>query len=178
MAKLMMGTSEVLKVMMGSTEVTSLFMGSEEISQVSPNSYLIIEWANIPNDGNQHICDVYDQDGNNVSELIVDIGNADVQWVEFNPDIVTDSYDDQGDISQGWIRLFLKGPFNGEYHIQVDGNDLNFGSTIVYDGSEMVYSAYSNGSVDDLATYSCYDEWDCVTNGGPGSYWDGSECVH
>lgn len=31
MAKLMMGTEEVLKVMMGSEEVTSLFAGSEEI---------------------------------------------------------------------------------------------------------------------------------------------------
>ena len=47
MAKLMMGTTEVLKVMMGSEEVTSLFMGSEEIpSSGSPEP--VIDYSTMP----------------------------------------------------------------------------------------------------------------------------------
>lgn len=47
MAKLMMGTEEVLKVMMGSEEVTSLFMGSEEI-HFSGSPEPVIDYSTMP----------------------------------------------------------------------------------------------------------------------------------
>ena len=178
MTKLMMGTSEVLKVMMGTEEVTSLFMGSEEISQstISPDSWLIIEWGGIPNDGDSHSCVVFDEDWNIVSELYADPSNGNVYTNDYYPDtIATDSYDDQGDISQGWVRWFLKGSFNGEYHIQIDGTDVNVGEPIEYDGTEKVN--YVDVQNETMTTYTCYAEWDCVVNGCPNCYWDGTECV-
>lgn len=49
MAKLMMGTEEVLKVMMGTEEVTSLFMGSEEIpSSGSPEPQPAVDYSTMP----------------------------------------------------------------------------------------------------------------------------------
>ena len=49
MAKLMVGTEEVLKVMMGSEEITSLFMGSEEIpSSGSPEPQPVVDYSTMP----------------------------------------------------------------------------------------------------------------------------------
>lgn len=128
------------------------------------DTYLIMDISNIPSDGQVHTYTVFNDQTERMSVLEVDMGNMTVNYTD-DPDGLgvsfSTSYDDQGDISQGWIRWELYGPFNGQYYIDVDGTQLQ---TAIpdYDGSEMV--AYVDVSSDAMTTFSCYDEWDCVQN--------------
>lgn len=135
------------------------------------STYLIMDISNIPSDGQVHTYTVYNDQTERMSVLEVDMDNMTVNYTD-DPDGLgvsfSTGYDDQGDISQGWIRWELYGPFNGQYYIDVDGVQLQTAAPY-YDGSEMV--AYVDVTSDTMDTYSCYGEWDCVQN-NPLCTWD------
>lgn len=176
MAKLMMGTTEVLKVMMGSEEVTSLFMGSEEIPQ-SHDAYLILAVSNVPSDGQVHTYEVYNSNDELLSELSIDTSD----WSYTNTDdpdsygygFSTSSFNDGGDLSNGWFKWEVSGPFSGEYDVRVDSSSI-LTSQADFDGTKGVVYVDYDGSIDTMTDFSSHDEYDCMVNNC--GNWDGTTC--
>ena len=176
MAKLMMGTTEVLKVMMGSEEVTSLFMGSEEIPQ-HHDGYLVIEVSNIPSDGQVHTYGVYNSYDEFLSELSIDTSDWSYSYAD-DPDgqgypFATYNFTDGGDLSGGWFRWEIYGPFSGLYDVRVDGSSI-LSAQADFDGTNGVVYVVYDGSSDLMTDYSSYDEYDCMVNNC--GDWDGRNC--
>lgn len=141
-------------------------------------TYLILDISSIPNDGAVHEYKVINSDSETLSVLKIDTSDWTYETTD-DPDgygytFYTYEFDDQGDLSQGWARWKIKGQFNGQYYIDVDSTQLQ---TAIpdYDGSEMV--VYVDVTSDTMATFSCYEEWDCVQN-NPTCTWNSNtgEC--
>ena len=141
------------------------------------DTYLIMD-ISVPNDGAAHEYKVLNSDNETISILKIDTSDWSHECTD-DPDgygygFYTDEFDDQGDLSQGFARWKIKGQFNGQYYIYADNIQLE---TAIpdYDGSEMV--VYVDVSSDTMATFSCYEEWDCVQN-NPTCTWNSNtgEC--
>ena len=176
MAKLMMGTEEVIKVMMGSEEVTSLFMGSEEIPQ-NHDAYLILAVSNVPSDGQVHTYEVYNSNDELLSELSIDTSD----WTYENTDdpdgygfidFATTNFDST-ELSNGWFRWEIYGPFSGEYDVRVDSSSI-LTSQADFDGTKGVVYVEYDGSIDAMTDFSSHDEYDCIVNNC--GNWDGTIC--
>ena len=176
MAKLMVGTEEVLKVMMGSEEVTSLFMGSEEIPQ-NHDAYLILAVSNVPSDGQVHTYQIYNSNDELLSELSIDTSDWSYTYTD-DPDgygygFTTYNFDDGGDLSNGWFRWEIYGPFSGEYDVRFDSSSI-LTSQADFDGTKGVVYVEYDGSIDTMTDFSSYDEYDCMVNNC--GNWDGTIC--
>ena len=175
MAKLMMGTEEVIKVMMGSEEVTSLFMGSEEIPQIH-DAYLILAVSNVPSDGQVHTYGVYDSNDGLLSELSIDTSDWSYTYTD-DPDsqgftFTTNNFDGS-ELSNGWFRWEIYGPFSGEYDVRVDYSSI-LTSQADFDGTKGVVYVEYDGSIDAMTDFSSHDEYDCIVNNC--GNWDGTIC--
>ncbi len=172
----MMGTTEVLKVMMGSEEVTSLFMGSEEIPQ-NHDAYLVLEVSNVPSDGQVHTYGVYNSNDELLSELSIDTSDWSYTYTD-DPDgygygFSTSYFDDGGDLSNGWFKWEVSGPFSGEYDVRCDSSSI-LSAQADFDGTKGVVYVTYDGSIDAMTDYSSHDEYDCMVNSC--GNWDGTTC--
>lgn len=139
---------------------------------------LIIEVSSIPNDGQQHEYKVINGDSEVISILTIDTSDWSYTY-EDNPDgaishdITTAGFEDNEDLSAGWFRWTLTGFFYGSVELTLDSNSL-MSDPLDYDGSTMAEYVLWDGNDVSVDDYSCYDEWDCVTN-NPGCSWNAQD---